>query len=227
MAIERRSDGKLEITTRVNQIVDVLNGMGRYDPIIAGHRPANGNETWIATVTGAIAGSQGYYTGVLMQGGAAPRSSSPTIQNSDFGTQDQNTSVVIANLNEIAGSTSLSVSGSAVVFGRFIGTNSIANGGVGTSAVDGLPIMVVSGPSIGQIFEVTLSSPSGSSTAGYSYTATDLNGTALGTGLTPFRAWPLANINIATAATTGCGYYNTSGTFVLKYADEILTTEPC
>lgn len=67
----------------------------------------------------------------------------------------------------------------------------------------------------GAIFEVTLSG--GGTTPLWVYQAFDLNGTSVGTGLTPEYRSGVET----TVATTGCGYYNLSGTFVLKYADEV------
>lgn len=143
MALDRRPDGKLETSTTVNPLRDLLNGMGRHDPLVAGHRPVQGtNETWIATVVNAISGSQGFYAGKLKLGDIAIQAGA--ITNADFGTDDITESVIIANLGEIGGGSALNTSGSAIVFGRFYGYNSLAIGGIGGATEDGLPIMVVS-----------------------------------------------------------------------------------
>jgi hypothetical protein len=84
------------------------------------------------------------------------------------------------------------------------------------------------GGAAGALVDVALSSPSGSVSAGYSYTVKDINGNTLGTGLTPtFRPFSPATINLTGAATSGAAYKNSSGTWVLKYADEQWSTTSC
>ena len=232
MALEKRTDGKLALTTDTNKVIDVVNSLGRHDFITSGRVELLNSETWWATVTGALSGSQGYYKGTFKITEACPQSGA--IASTDFGNDDTNESVVIANLAEIYGGTPLIASGtSTVVFGRIVGFNSIANGGVGTSTEDGLPILAVGNAlCAGIIFEVNLTQTGGSSTAGYTYEVKDLAGNVLGgsdmTAMAPaFRWFAPASINIATAATTGTGYYNTSGTFVLKSADEVPKLTNC
>jgi hypothetical protein len=104
-------------------------------------------------------------------------------------------------------------------------------GGVGTATSTGEQWAVIRlAPPIpaGIIFRVALSSPSGSVSTGYSYTVKDLNGKTLGTALTPeFRIFAPSAINLTGSATTGDGYYNTSGTFVLRTADETYKLTAC
>ena len=76
---------------------------------------------------------------------------------------------------------------------------------------------------------VTLSQTGGSNgtqttTASYTYTATDLNGNVIGTGLSP--AVP-RTVGAVTPATYGTVYFNSSNTLVLQVAYEVPTTSGC
>jgi hypothetical protein len=83
---------------------------------------------------------------------------------------------------------------------------------------------------IGVTFYVGLASTGGSngtSTSGptYVYTATDLNGTVLGTGLSP--AWGRPFGKVTAAAMKGLGYTPVGGGFILLQANEIADTSAC
>ena len=85
------------------------------------------------------------------------------------------------------------------------------------------------GGGTGGLMWVTLSRDGGddgnqSSAPDYTYTATGLDGTELGTTLTPLVGRPAG---AAVAASYGIGYANTAGTFVLGHAFEIPRTVPC
>jgi len=149
MSLEKRADGKCGLSTVENKIIDVINGMGRHDFVRSGLGESFAFETWIMIPTGAISGSGGYYTGKFLAGDAAPQAGD--IDVSDFGTPDTGESCIIANLAELAGGGSLTTDGTVVVFGRMVGFNSIANGGVGTINEDKLPIFVTGGAGGGSI----------------------------------------------------------------------------
>ena len=137
MALSKRSNGKLALTNDVNPIIDVVNGLGRHDIASAGRGEVFGSETWLAVVNEAVDGSQGFFRGSLMVSEASPQNGA--IAASDLGTPDPNNNCIIAMI----GGGSVAVDGSVVVFGRIFGFNDPANGGVGESKDQGLPVLVV------------------------------------------------------------------------------------
>ncbi len=90
-------------------------------------------------------------------------------------------------------------------------------------------VIVTAGERPGTMFRVNLVQTGGSNgtkttAASWTYTATDLGGATLGTGLAPERT---RENGTRAAATKGEGYYNTAGTFVLAEAWELRGTGAC
>jgi hypothetical protein len=81
----------------------------------------------------------------------------------------------------------------------------------------------------GDLFRVNLTQTGGangttSAAPTYTYTATDLNGLQLGTGLSPEFRYMFGTHAVATI---GTGYFNSTGTFVHCQAFELKTTAVC
>jgi len=78
---------------------------------------------------------------------------------------------------------------------------------------------------LGELFRVNLSFVSGSSPS-FTYTVKTLdNNVTLGTGMSPeFR--PFGSLPISSGS-KGTGYFNSSGTFTLATADEVIQTQAC
>lgn len=94
---------------------------------------------------------------------------------------------------------------------------------------DTLWVIIAGGSPPGTLIAVSLSSDGGAigtqtTASTWTYTATDINGTSLGSMLSPLVARPNGRLN---AASYGQGYYNSSGTFVLQYAFEVEGTGGC
>lgn len=182
-------------------------------------------ETGTALVTALVPGCVGgFYRCESIPDPANP--SDETIDIDDFGQPVAAFDTIFMNAAELIGAPPLQVNSTCIVIGRYSGYN-VDDDAVGTDDDYGLQVLeglAYTSP----MFPVLLSSPSGSASTGYSYTVKDLSGNQLGTSITPsFRWFAPASINIATAATTGTGYFDTTNTFVLKYADEIPKLTAC
>lgn len=81
----------------------------------------------------------------------------------------------------------------------------------------------------GAIFYVTLSSPSGSVSTGYSYTVTNIDGKQLGTAVspTPVRLFAVGTWNLLAAGQNGMACYNSSGAVKLIWTDETWSLTAC
>ena len=94
---------------------------------------------------------------------------------------------------------------------------------------DGTQTGILLEPIVGLLIGVKLTMDSGydgdaSTAASYTYTATSISGTTLGSSLSPVRPRPYGTM---TAATDGIGYWTTDGTFVLQDAYEYPGSSSC
>ena len=196
-------------------------------PKLIGRLPA---EIGVYKITGTKSGACGTYTlkEQLLNGTNADETTDLDI--SSTYTDGDNPTVIGVNLSETKNPTGthwLQADGTKYVLARRTPriTASSSNSQVGNLYVE------FDEAKPGGLFPVNLtqsggSNGSASSTASYTYNATDaFTGNSISGG--PFSVtWNRRN-GLVNAATHGTGYYNSSGTFVLWEADEQIQTDTC
>jgi hypothetical protein len=224
---------------RLKRKVDTLSGpdvTNDRDNITIGARatgthPQTDPERCCATVIAAVPGSQGYYRAQILYG-EDPQAGA--IAASDLGdplVTGMEWDCIVANAGEVDGGGPLPTDGSFVAVGFLRGINRLADGGVGTSKDDGLPVLII--PSVGGIQPCLLVVASGNSggivsgsatMANYGYDLYAFSDTAytnkLAANVTLFRNNGRENGVSYGAATNGTCIVS-GGTYVLLTANEL------